>query len=199
MGLFDWFAGKSKVEIANERIWLTREAKIAGIQKEVAEAIADTEGPNAIVVAGYFNDCLEQLQAAVGGFDPDRVLVACADALAGRMPTDVVTDESRSILIIVGERHPLPAHNEGVKDFARSLPCRSRIVYHASLEDPLLKRFAGDWVQSVLRKLGMKEDEAIESRMVTRRIQTELNKVATCATGDVPANSAEEWMEKNCR
>ena len=45
----------------------------------------------------------------------------------------------------------------------------------------------------------MKEDEAIESRMVTRRIQTELNKVAKCATGDASANSAEEWMEKNCR
>jgi preprotein translocase subunit SecA len=67
------------------------------------------------------------------------------------------------------------------------------------MEDALMKPFAGEWVKRILRDLGMKEDEPIKSRMVTRRIETELKKIARSATGDAPANSAEEWLERNCR
>ena len=66
------------------------------------------------------------------------------------------------------------------------------------MEDPLLKTFAGAWVQNVLRGLGMKENEAIESRMVSRRIRAAQKKIESQAVGDGPARSAEEWMERNC-
>jgi preprotein translocase subunit SecA len=61
-----------------------------------------------------------------------------------------------------------------------------------------MRRFSGDWTRNVLRGLGMKESEAIESRMVNRRIQSELKKIAMRAMSDLPANSAEEWLERNC-
>jgi hypothetical protein len=200
MGLFDWLrCKKDKVEIAKYRIWLTHDAKIAGIQKEVAQAIGNPAAPGAVIVVAHFNDCLEQLQAAVDGFDKDRVFVTSADLLVGRTPTDFAADESNCIVIIVGERHPLLSHDDVVLEFARSQPGRCLIVYHLSMEDPLMKPFAGEWVERVLRGLGMKEDEPIESRMVSRRIETELKKIATNAAGDAPANSAEEWMERNCR
>jgi hypothetical protein len=200
MGLFDWLTGKKdKVEVAKYRIWLTQEAKIAGIHREVAQAVGNPAAPGAVIVVAHFSDCLERLRNAVGGFDRDRVFVTSADLLAGRTPSDFAADESGCILIIVGERHPLPSHDEVILEFARSQPGRCLIVYHVSIEDPLLKPFAGEWVERVLRSLGMKEDEPIESRMVSRRIQTELNKIAKSATGDVPANSADEWLERNCR
>ena len=43
--------------------------------------------------------------------------------------------------------------------------------FFLSLEDDLMRIFAGDWVKSLLTRLGMKEGEAIESRMVSRRIE----------------------------
>ena len=46
MGLFDWLTGKKdEVAIAKYRIWLTREAKSAGIQREVAQALANPAAP----------------------------------------------------------------------------------------------------------------------------------------------------------
>lgn len=199
MGLFDWLTGKKdKVKIAEDRIWLTQEAKIAGIGREVAQAITNPAAPSVVIVVAHFKHCLEQLRTVIAGLYGDRVLVTCADDLAGRTPTDMAADESRSILIVVGERHPLPSHDESVLDIARSLSCRCRIVYHMSLEDAVLKRFSGEWVEGVLRRLGMKEDEAIESRVVGRRIRAALKRIAANATGDLPANSAEEWLERNC-
>ena len=49
--------------------------------------------------------------------------------------------------------------------------------FFLSLEDDLMRIFAGPWVKNVLDKLGMQEGEAIESRMVTRRIEAAQKKV----------------------
>ncbi len=43
--------------------------------------------------------------------------------------------------------------------------------FFLSLEDDLMRIFAGDWVKSILTRLGMQEGEAIESPLVSRQIQ----------------------------
>ena len=49
--------------------------------------------------------------------------------------------------------------------------------FFLSLEDDLMRIFAGEWVKNMLTRLGMQEGEAIESRMVTRRIEGAQKKV----------------------
>ncbi|HZZ73335.1 MAG TPA: SEC-C metal-binding domain-containing protein [Pirellulales bacterium] len=49
--------------------------------------------------------------------------------------------------------------------------------FYLSLEDDLMRIFAGDWVKGILQRLGMKDGEAIESRMVSRRIEAAQKKV----------------------
>ena len=49
--------------------------------------------------------------------------------------------------------------------------------FFLSLEDDLMRIFAGEWVKNMLTRLGMKEGEAIESRMVSRRIEGAQKKV----------------------
>jgi preprotein translocase subunit SecA len=49
--------------------------------------------------------------------------------------------------------------------------------FFLSLEDDLMRKFAGEWVSNVLARLGMEEGEAIESKMVSRRIEGAQKKV----------------------
>ncbi|MBX3424198.1 MAG: SEC-C domain-containing protein [Pirellulales bacterium] len=49
--------------------------------------------------------------------------------------------------------------------------------FYLSLEDDLMRIFAGEWVKNILTRMGMKEGEAIESKMVTRRIEGAQKKV----------------------
>jgi len=49
--------------------------------------------------------------------------------------------------------------------------------FYLSLEDDLMRIFAGEWVKNALTRLGMKEGEAIVSHMVTRRIEGAQKKV----------------------
>jgi len=49
--------------------------------------------------------------------------------------------------------------------------------FYLSLEDDLMRIFAGDWVARAMKFMGMKEDEAIEDRMVSRQIEKAQRKV----------------------
>ncbi|MBN1395688.1 MAG: SEC-C domain-containing protein [Pirellulales bacterium] len=49
--------------------------------------------------------------------------------------------------------------------------------FFLSLEDDLMRIFAGEWVKNILTRLGMKEGEAIESHMVSRRVEGAQKKV----------------------
>ncbi len=49
--------------------------------------------------------------------------------------------------------------------------------FYLSLEDNLMRIFASDWVQKAMRLIGMKEDDVIEDRLVTRQIEKAQRKV----------------------
>ena len=49
--------------------------------------------------------------------------------------------------------------------------------FYLSLEDDLMRIFAGEWVKNVLTRLGMQDGEAIESKLVSRRIEGAQKKV----------------------
>jgi hypothetical protein len=199
MGLISWLMRrKDKVEIAAERIWLTKKAKLAGMKREIAEALGDPHGPDVIMVVAHFRNYLDELQAALSGLGVDRLLIADADALQGHVSPSQLFDESRTVAIVVGERHPLASHDEAIVEFARGLDCQCRLTHHVSLEDAIIKMFCSERIVATLRLLGMNEDEAIESRMVVRRVKKAANKIANSATGDLPADSAEQWLQRNC-
>jgi len=49
--------------------------------------------------------------------------------------------------------------------------------FYLSLEDDLMRIFAGEWVKNIWTKLGIKEGEAITSRMVSNRVEGAQKKV----------------------
>src|SRR5690606_2783887 len=49
--------------------------------------------------------------------------------------------------------------------------------FFLSLEDNLMRIFAADWVQKAMRMMGMKDDDVIEDRLVSRQIEKAQRKV----------------------
>jgi len=200
MGLFEWFkATSSNVMVLNDVIWLTSQAKLNAIRQAVAHRLDQQTGPVAIILVAHFPDCLAELQQLVEQVGPsDSITVASARALKREMASTASFDASLIVDMLVAERHPVPSHDEAVLNFAQSLPCQCRLVHHLSLEDPVVRAIAGEWVDTILKKLGMAEDEAIESKMVARRIRAAQEKLGSRCLTDYPADSAQEWLERNC-
>jgi len=199
MNLFGWFkTTPGNVTVLKDVIWLTRQAKFCGITKAVSQGLVEQGASRGTVLVAHFRDCLEELQRiseAVGS--SGHLSVASASSLRGN-PGSLSCRESETIEILVGERHPLLSHDESILEFAGSLPCRCYLVHHVSLEDPMMRACCGEWVESVLKKLGMADDEAIESDLVARRIKAAQKKISGQTFSDIPAESAEAWMEHNC-
>jgi len=203
----------------NDQIWLTPAAKLRGIVRDVQLALKENTTP---LVVAHFPNMLQGMRTLLEGTQQpfevlakpdhpgdwtrrllatkaDRVLLAeSKDVSAVEEPTEPVRDETAAVSIIVIESHPLPAHDEAIERFAAQLPCRCRLQVHLSLEDAVMRAFAGDWVADMLRRLGMKDDEAIESAMVMRRVRQAQRKIEGCQIGDAPAESADEWLRLNC-
>ena len=78
MGIFDWLkTPKTNVDLLDDVIWLTKQAKYTGISAATSRCLAEPARPFAVLLVAHFRDCLEQLQAIVeqGGFDPQSVIV----------------------------------------------------------------------------------------------------------------------------
>lgn len=198
MGFFDSLFGSKKrrnVERVPDRIWMTADAKFAGLAREVADR--SRSETVAILLVAHFPDVLERLEklAEQAQSVPTRAVLAAN--LDAELAASLNLDESAVIDVIVGERHPLPSVDDRLEEFADELPCRCRFAHHLSLEDPVIEIFAGEWIRNVLRELGMAEDQAIESRMVSRRIRQAQEKIEGKAYGSSDAESATDWLEKN--
>ena len=198
MGLFDFLFGGSKssnVTVIPDVIWLNNTAKLKGIRNEVVAQRG--QGAVGVLLVAHFPDVLKELYQIAAEHPNTPIKVSLAKDLSTDLVAEWQTDGSSTIAVIAGERHPLPKHDDEVLQFTESLPNPSRLIRHVSLEDPLMKAFAGEWVENMLRKLGMDENEAIESNMVSRRIKAAQQKIASEAFGDSDANSAAEWLAAN--
>jgi hypothetical protein len=191
------FGGSSSVDVLGDSVWLSQRSKLAGISKMVNECFAQDRAPIAVVLVAHFPNFLVELKR-LGPFE-GPVMAMLARELSTFTASHASVGEDQSIEIVVGERHPLAKYDEQVVAFARSLPCQCRIGFHVSLDDPLLKMLTGEWVEGILRQLGMKEDEAMQSGVIARRIQVAQRSIEHQMTGDSPADSAEHWLEQNCR
>ena len=199
MGFFDWLTRPSRRTCDTpDVIWLTRQAKLAGVVSAVKTSLS-AQGVSVFLLAQFENSLAELRDLARSEtLEGPSLLVAKAEGLKPQIAATSLLEAAQQVEIVVVERHPLRSHDDAILDFACRLPCKARVVFHVSLEDPLMRLFAGDWVLNTLRKLGMKEDEAINSGLVARRVKAAQKKLAHSASSDLPAGSAEEWLERNC-
>ncbi len=164
--------------------------------KREAEIIAQAGRKGAVTIA-----------TNMAGRGTDIILGGNADTmvwaiLQDRYPTrlDVPAAEWKSLVLEITARENMKSNGELVRELgglhivgterheARRIDLQLRgrcgrqgdpgsSRFFLSLEDDLLRIFAGEWVKNILTRLGMQDGEAIESFMVTRRIEGAQKKV----------------------
>lgn len=209
MGLFNWLGSEPSQVAEADRVWLTNTAKLAGLAAEAAGGPALIlahfprtlhEIQETLTRLGFAGECIEGTLATadcrkrLAESGPNRPIFALASQLQPTPPP--VTPSQDRILLFVAERHFLRFHDERILEFAATLGPATRVVFFISLDEPLMKNFAGEWVGGMLKRLGMEESDAIESAMVLRRIKAAQTKFGKRARSDGTAKSAEEWLER---
>ncbi|MDZ4796306.1 MAG: hypothetical protein SGI83_18695 [Bacteroidota bacterium] len=95
--------------------------------------------------------------------------------------------------IVFTEHYPLRSKEE---ELYKKLNVKVPVVF-SSLGDPLFKQFGADKIVEMMKQLGMKEEEVIEHKMISKSIRRAQEKIEDKVLIDQPAHSQQEWLEKN--
>ncbi|MCL5875991.1 MAG: preprotein translocase subunit SecA [Candidatus Dependentiae bacterium] len=179
-------------------IFLTRQAKYNAIVEDVKERYKKGQpvlvGTVAIETSEYLSALLtkhniphdvlnakqHQREADIVSHAGELGRITIATNMAGRGTDIKLTPESieRGGLYILGtERHESRRIDNQLRGRAgrQGDPGESR--FYIALEDSLIRRFAGDTLYKRMQLIGMKEDEIIESKIVSRQIEKAQEKV----------------------
>jgi hypothetical protein len=194
-------------------IWLNSEAKIAGIVKELDRQLAS--GVH-VLAAAFTGRSIDALAAALAGgsrevdaltdpITPARLIErfnACdrptciltsADSLVPLAGTPVVSVTlNRELCLLVGERFPLRERDDALLAFAAGLSSRTTVQYNVSLDDPLMRLFAGDRQAEMLRHLGAGPDEPLTHPFLARAIEKAQARIAAKCPDPT---RVESWIE----
>ncbi len=171
---------------------LAGELRKAGIPHEVLNAkqhereahiVANAGAPKAVTIAtnmaGRGTDIVlgGSLEAELQALGEDAGEAAKAAAKSAWQQRHEQVLASGGLHIIGTERHESRRIDNQLRGRSgrQGDPGSSR--FYLSLEDNLMRIFAADWVQTAMRRMGMKEDEVIESGLVSRQIQNAQRKV----------------------
>lgn len=109
--------------------------------------------------------------------------VTIATNMAGRGVDIKLTDEIKELggLYIIGtERHESRRIDNQLRGRSGRQGDPGTSQFYLSLEDNLLRIFGSDRIKGVMEKLGLKDGEHIESKLVTRAVENAQKKWKTC-------------------
>ncbi|HYH94070.1 MAG TPA: SEC-C metal-binding domain-containing protein, partial [Candidatus Saccharimonadales bacterium] len=127
--------------------------------------------------AGLASDALHKRGLNPAEVDEATYDAALAEAKSATSEEHVRVVEAGGLHIIGTERHDSRRIDNQLRGRAgrQGDPGSSR--FYLSLEDDLMKRFASDRVTGLMERLGLDEDVAIESRLVSRTIESAQSRV----------------------
>ena len=179
-------------------IFLTKNAKYALIAEDVKEryekkqpvligtvAIETSELLSAVLKkAGVPHEILNakqhQREAEIIEHAGEPGHITIATNMAGRGTDIKLTPESveaGGLYILGTERHESRRIDNQLRGRSGRQGDQGESRFYISLEDDLVRRFAGDQLRSRMEYLGMQEDETIESKVVSRSIERAQEKV----------------------
>ncbi len=176
----------------NDRVYRTQKEKykavIAEIERLVAEGRPVLVGTTSVEISELLsrmltlrkiphqvlNAKLHQREAEVVALAGQKGKVTIATNMAGRGTDIKLTPEVREAggLAIIGtERHESRRVDRQLRGRAGRQGDPGSSVFFVSFEDPLMRMFATDGVVKMLDRLGLKEDEMIEHKIVNNAIE----------------------------
>ena len=133
----------------------------------------------------WFNESLKQAESYFNSQPNEPVTLLIS--------REAATPQLAGKKAVFAEHYPIRSKEE---ELYRKMNLKTVQVY-SSLKEPLFKRFGADKIIQMMKQLGIKEDEIIEHTMVSKAIRNAQEKIEKKVMVDQPAQSQNDWLEKN--
>lgn len=175
--MFGLFKRSSSGVRVIDKIWMTKQAKLN------ACAAMLQANPDCLFIA-WFEETARELAGAIG-LQENKVILA----------RDAVAFNRQGRMVMFAEHYPLPAVEQAL--FA-NLNMKEVPVLTA-MDEPFFEPFNPERMISLMKKMGMKDDEVIGHSMVSRSIRKAQDAISKRVKTDHPATSQQEWFALNAR
>ena len=182
----------------NDRVYKTKREKYKAVIEEIEKMVKDGRpvlvGTTSVEISemlskmlslrkiehNVLNAKLHQKEADIVARAGQKSIVTIATNMAGRGTDIKLSDEVKAAggLAIIGtERHESRRVDRQLRGRAGRQGDPGSSVFFVSLEDDLMRLFASDRIASFMDKLGFKEGEMIEHKMISNSIERAQKKV----------------------
>jgi hypothetical protein len=175
--MFNLFKPKTPSVKVNGKVWMDGKAKLDACRQML-------QANDKCLFVVWFEESFQQFQTALALPNDSLHLIRAQDIsksnIAGRM-------------LIFVEHYPL----RKIEQHLFLQLNLSEAVVLSSLDEPLFQKFGGGKLVELMKRMGMKEDEIIDSTMVTKSIQRAQEKIEETVSTDRKATSQQEWFLLN--
>ena len=173
MGLSDIFIRRPAAPRA-DLVWITRDAMLKCTLKFIS-------GNKTDICVAWFDDTRERMHRFLNEENSVKIEIKSASSL---QPYHL---ERKRVLFF--EHYPLYTRESRLLSGCNA----AGITFMSSFDDIILRMFGGN-ISGLMRRLGLEEDQYIESPMVSRAIIRAQKKLEKKVRDDFYVRSGEEWM-----
>lgn len=174
--MFSLFGKKDKIEIT-DRVFISSIAKQNAVQAKVSSETG-------LMIIAWFEESYNQIKNLLSINNPDVEVYMAREIDAHHV-------QNRNVLFF--EHHPLSKkENELLEELQLK-----QAVFYSSLDEPLFMHFGGEKMISLLGKMGLSENEAIEHPMISTAIKNAQEKISKEIMIEQSAQSQGDWFSKN--
>ena len=199
----------------DDKVWFDTQRKFAGICADIKELTS--QSTNVLVLAHFpstLNYVQQSLRASFITYESFSVAdssLLCSANSGGKVWTGLASaflpttsqigtnSQTNSLQIVVAEHHPISGKDRSLVDSAERLSCGPLISFHISLDDPLMKHFAGDKLTTMMKRMGADENDPISHPFVTNAIQNAQEKIEKQVPRAVATESMDDWFRFNLK
>jgi hypothetical protein len=176
--MFNLFKKKEDSPKIIDKVWMTGAAKLQAFVEEWKK-------DNTIFYVFWFDETLRNTEFFFSKEVPAQAPFitareATAHSLAGKT-------------VIFAEHYPL---HEKEKELFQKLSL-GQVQIWSSLDEPLFKHFGGEKIVQLMKQLGVKDNEAIEHKMISKAVQNAQEKIQKKVIVEQTTYSQKDWIEKN--
>ena len=212
--IFNLFKTSARAVRDPGKLYMTQQRQDEGVIQEIINRSAT----DTVLLVVHFDDTLRRLRAAcehasIELTPPVRSpseIYSAARSVCNRSALLIISrdakalstmsrqgDPARSFTLIVADMHPTRSREQQVDALADAIPGKTRIIRFGSLEDPIMRRFAGEMTMKFLKLLGADQSTVMEDKRVWTGIERAQKSIEAKATSDHDAVSCAMWLDRN--
>ena len=138
------------------------------------------------VFIGWFDESIEELESYFLQTNVQASILKARTAYRSQM-------EGMRVVLI--EHHPMKTKEDQLFD---QLSLKN-VVFLTAVDEPLLKYVGGEKLIKIMERLGMKEEDPIEHKLITQSIITAQKKIDAKVVIEQSTRSQAEWMQRNLK